>query len=225
MTYESLVHKLGHKGPWTTKELLDIATSHTLGEEAVRAIFDHLKGKARWDEGAGKGTSNHSAKRKNKKQRREDSLVAATDHKGGRKPIEGTPNHFKKLLEGPCLNHAFPVKHLLKDCILMRRFLSRGSNKGEQGKDPPPTTDNAEEKDDSFPTLDGCLMIFGGLVAYDSKCHQKVARHKVYMAQPATPPFLRWTESTITFDRTDHLDTIPHLGRYPLVVDPIVGPK
>ena len=99
-TCESLVHKLGRKGPQTTKELLDIATSHASGEEAVRAIFDHLEGKARRDEGAGEGASNHSAKRKNKKQRREDSLVAATDRKGGRKPAEGTLNHFEKMLEG-----------------------------------------------------------------------------------------------------------------------------
>ena len=65
-TYESLVHKLGRKGPQTTKKLLDITTNHALGEEVVRAIFDHLKGKARQDEGAGEGTSNRSAKRKNK---------------------------------------------------------------------------------------------------------------------------------------------------------------
>ena len=99
MTYESLVHKLGHKGPRTTKELLDIATSHASGEEAVGAIFDRLDGKARRDEGA----SNHFAKRKNKKQWREDLLVAAADRKGGRKTAEGTPNHFEKLIEGPCL--------------------------------------------------------------------------------------------------------------------------
>ena len=49
-TCESLVHKLGRKGPWTTKELLDIATSHTLGEEAVGAIFDRSHGKVRRDE-------------------------------------------------------------------------------------------------------------------------------------------------------------------------------
>ena len=52
----------------------------------------------------------------------------------------------------------------------MRRFLSRGSNKGEQGKDPAPTADDAEEKDDGFPMPEGCLMIFGGSRAYDSKC-------------------------------------------------------
>ena len=100
MTCKSLVHKLGCKDPRTTKELLDIATSHALGEEVVGAIFDHLEGKARQDEGASEGTSNRSAKRKNKKQRHENSLMATTDCKGGRKPMEGTPNHFKKMLEG-----------------------------------------------------------------------------------------------------------------------------
>jgi len=95
--------------------------------------------------------------------------VAAADRKGGQKPSEGTPNHFEKLLEGPCLNHAFLVKHLLKDCSLMRQFLSRGSKKGEQGKDPAPTMDDAEEKDNIFPMPNSCLMIFGASVAYDSK--------------------------------------------------------
>ena len=103
-TYESLVHKLGCKGPRTTKEL-DIATSHASGEEAVIAIFDHLNGKARRDKDADEGSSNRSTKKKNKKQRREGSLMAAADCRGGRKPMEGTPNHFKKLLEGPCPNH------------------------------------------------------------------------------------------------------------------------
>ena len=107
----------------------------------------------------------------------------------------------------------------------MRKFLSISSNKGEQGKEPTPTTDDAEEKDDGFPMPDGCLMIFGGSTAYDSKRRQKVMRREVYTTEPATPAFLRWLESAITFDRTDHPESIPHPWRYPLMVDPIVGPK
>ena len=42
-TCEYLVHKLGRKGLRITKELLDIATSHALGEETVGTIFDHAK--------------------------------------------------------------------------------------------------------------------------------------------------------------------------------------
>ena len=135
--------------------------------------------------------------------------MATADHKGGQKLAEGTPDHFNKLLEGPCPNHAFPVKHLYKDCILIKRFLSGGSNKGEHRKDPKPAVDGAKGKNGGFPTLDGCLMIFGGLAAYDSRRRQKLARRKVYTAEPAVPSFLRWLESAITFDRTDHSKSIP----------------
>jgi hypothetical protein len=38
-TNKTMVHKLDRKSPQMMKELLDIATSHTLGEE-VGAIFD-----------------------------------------------------------------------------------------------------------------------------------------------------------------------------------------
>jgi len=48
---------------------------------------------------------------------------------------------------------------------------------------------------------------------------------KVYMTEPATPAFLRWSESAITFDRTNHPESISHPRRYPLVVDPIIGTK
>ena len=95
--------------------------------------------------------------------------MAATNRKGGQKPTEGTLDHFEKLLEGPCLNHSFPIKHLYKDCGLIKQFMSRGFNKGGHGKDPELTMDDIEGRDDSFPTLDGCLMIFGGSEAYDSK--------------------------------------------------------
>ena len=90
----------------------------------------------------------------------------------------------------------------------MRRFLSGGSNKGEHEKDPAPTADDAEVKDDNFPTPDGYLMIFRGSKAYDSKRRQKIARREVYATEPATPAFLRWSESTITFDRTNHPESV-----------------
>ena len=42
----------------TTKEILDIETSHASGEEVVGAIFDHLNGKVKRDEDASEGASN-----------------------------------------------------------------------------------------------------------------------------------------------------------------------
>jgi hypothetical protein len=68
-------------------------------------------------------------------------------------------------------------------------------------------------------------MIFGRPAAYDSKRQQKLACCEVYAAELATPAFLQWLRSTITFDHSDHLDSVPHLGRYPLIVDPIIDKK
>jgi hypothetical protein len=50
----------------------------------------------------------------------------------------------------------------------MKKFLSRGSKKGD-GKKPNPRGGDAEEKEDTFPEETCCLMIFGGPAAYDSK--------------------------------------------------------
>ena len=91
----------------------------------------------------------------------------------------------------------------------MKRFLFGGSNKGEHREDPKPAVDDAEGNDDGFPMLDGYVMILRESAAYDSKHHQKLARHKVYMAEPTMPFFLRWSESSMTFDRTDHSESIP----------------
>ena len=68
-------------------------------------------------------------------------------------------------------------------------------------------------------------MIFRGSAAYDSKHYQKLVHHEVYMAEPVTPTFLRWSKSAITFDRTDHPESVLQPGRYPLVVDLIIGTK
>jgi hypothetical protein len=52
----------------------------------------------------------------------------------------------------------------------MKRFLSTISKKGDQRRKPEPTADDAEEKDSGFLAMGGCLTIFSGTTAYDSKC-------------------------------------------------------
>ena len=101
------------------------------------------------------------------------------------------------------------MKHLYKDYGLMKRFLSRGSNKGDHRKEPKPTANDVDGKDGGFPMLDGCLMIFGGSVTYDSKHRQKLVCHEVYTAEPAAPTFLQWSKSAITFDWTNHPECVP----------------
>jgi hypothetical protein len=36
-------------------------------------------------------------------------------------------DHFKKLLEETCPNHAYPIKHKLRDCGMMKNFMASGS--------------------------------------------------------------------------------------------------
>jgi hypothetical protein len=36
-------------------------------------------------------------------------------------------DHFEKLLEAACLHHSYSVKHKLKDCTLMKKFVTLGA--------------------------------------------------------------------------------------------------
>ena len=84
-TCESLIHKLGYLKPRTTRDLLDVATNHASGEEAVRAVFN-----GGWDKGKAKRedqdeTPSTQRGKKNKKDRRRSdntALVIAADRTG-----------------------------------------------------------------------------------------------------------------------------------------------
>jgi hypothetical protein len=53
----------------------------------------------------------------------DEELVTTTecDSKAqARKPTD----HFKKLLEATCPNHTYPVKHRLKECTMMKNYIT-----------------------------------------------------------------------------------------------------
>jgi hypothetical protein len=66
-------------------------------------------------------------------------------------------------------------------------------------------------------------MIYGGQVANASARHHKQERREVCSVKVAAPVYLDWSDKPITFDQGDHPDYVPSLGRYPLVVDPVIG--
>jgi hypothetical protein len=108
----------------------------------------------------------------------------------------------------------------------MKKFLAEGSKKDDGKKNPDPPEDDVEEMDDDgFLQMTGCLIIFYGTEAYAPRRQQKITRREVYTTEPATPAFLRWSEPSITFDRSDHPECITYSGRYPVVIDPIISPK
>ena len=94
------------------------------------------KGKAKRED-QDKGPSTQRGK-KNKKDRRRPAnsvLVATADHTG-KQPQQGLLDHFNELMESPCTNHVYPVKHLYKDCELLKRFLQQADEPKEaKGKE------------------------------------------------------------------------------------------
>jgi hypothetical protein len=130
----------------------------------------------------------------------------------------------EKKMEGPCLNHDFPIKHLFKDDDLLNRYLKGELMLAPKGKQGEPGKGNKEE--DEFPSPEGCVMIFSGPAACKLKRKHKLKARRVNVvisAREAIPTDLKWLEVAITFDRADHPNNIPQPGRFPLIVDPIIG--
>ena len=79
--------------------------------------------------------------------------------------------------------------------------------------------------DDGFLDPEECLMIFGGSDAIHSKRQHKVRYREACTAESVVPSFLSWSDSPITFDQRDHPSHVTRLGRYPLIIDPIIHKK
>jgi hypothetical protein len=48
-------------------------------------------------------------------------VVAKHDFKRCTRPPK---DHFEKILKAACPHHLYPVKHKLRDCTMMKRFMS-----------------------------------------------------------------------------------------------------
>jgi hypothetical protein len=221
------VSKLGRKTPTRASELMDIATKFASGQEAVEAIFRKDKQpQGRQPEDVPEASAQRGTKKKNKKsQAKRDAtdadLVAAAEYKNPRKPPGGA-NLFDKMLKEPCPYHQGPVKHTLEECVMLRRHFHKVGPPAEGGR-----AHNDDKKEDheaeEFPEVHDCFMIYGGQVANASTRHRKQERREVCSVKVAAPVYLDWSDKPITFDRGDHPDRVPSPGKYPLVVDPVIG--
>jgi hypothetical protein len=227
-TCRDLVSKLGRKTPTRASELMDIATKFASGQEAVEAIFRKDKQpQGRQPEDIPEASTQRGTKKKNKKksQAKRDAadadLVAAAEYKNPRKPPGGA-NLFDKMLKESCPYHQGPVKHTLEECVMLRRHFHRAEPPAEGGR-----AHNNNKKEDhkaeEFPEVHDCFMIYGGQVANALAWHHKQERREVCSVKVAVPVYLDWSDKPITFDQGDHPDRVPSPGKYPLVVDPVIG--
>jgi hypothetical protein len=207
---------------------MDITTKFASGQEAVEAIFRKDKQpQGRPPEDAPEASTQRGTKKKGKKksQAKRDAadadLVTAAKYKNPRKPPGGA-NLFDKMLKEPCPYHQGPIKHTMEECNMLRRHFHRVEPPAEGGR-----AHDDDKKEDhqagEFPEVRDCFMIYGGQAANASARHRKQERREVCSVKVAAPVYLDWSDKPITFDRTDHPDHVPSPGKYPLVVDPVIG--
>ena len=99
--------------------------------------------------------------------RRGSEFVALVDRIHKQKT--GKFNHvsFDKIIKMSCHNHGYPVKHTLEECDLIKHYFSGDYEMTSTDALSGPTGN--EEKGHVYPNPRGCLMIFGGPMAYESK--------------------------------------------------------
>jgi hypothetical protein len=206
---------------------MDITTKFASGQEVVEAIFRKDKQpQGRQPEDVPEASAQRGTKKKGKKksQAKRDAtdadLVAAAEHRNPRKP-PGGDNLFDKMLKESCPYHQGPVKHSLEECVMLQRYFHKSGHPAEGGR----AHDNDKEghKAEEFPEVHDYFMIYGGQVANASARHRKQERREVCSVKVAAPVYLDWSDKPITFDQGDHPDRVPSLGKYPLVVDPVIG--
>jgi hypothetical protein len=183
----------------------------------------------------GKGLSSRFKKnKKNDKRHRDDILVVAVERKASRPksnpPKAGPPkDHFERLLEASCTHHEVPVKHVLKDCRLMKNYINstlKPKVADSQKKVAPLPDNNDDDTGAQYLSEDGAVhMIFGGSPARPSRRPENLIRHGVYNAESSTSSYLKWSKVPITFDRKDHPDRVSQPGCFPLVVAPLFRSK
>jgi hypothetical protein len=72
--------------------------------------------------------------------------------------VQPPTNDFKRILEVVCPNPVYPIKHKLRDCVKMKKFMVSGSlTRGME-------LDEVPNKDDVMPFLgeDAVKMIYDG---------------------------------------------------------------
>jgi hypothetical protein len=207
---------------------MDIATKFASGQEAVEAIFRKDKQpQGHPPEDVPEASTQRGTKKKGKKksQAKRDAadadLIAAAEYKNPQKPPGGA-NLFDKMLKESCPYHQGPVKHTLEECAMLRCHFHKAGPPAEGGR----ACDDDKKEDHKageFPEVRDCFMIYGGQVANASARHRKQERREVCSVKVAAPVYLDWSDKPITFDQDDHPDRVPSPGKYPLVVDPVIG--
>ncbi|KAI4987047.1 hypothetical protein ZWY2020_019847 [Hordeum vulgare] len=170
------------------------------------------------------GNSNRKQKQKAPSTPQAEAAAVTNAKFKGKGKAQYTPKKKQfgnSVLDQPCLIHmkmdeeGNPIflKHTTRQC----RLLIQGFGEGQPSEKANEQDD--EDKEDPFPQVHATLMIFADV---ESKSRLKLVNREVNMATPTNPMFLKWSQTAITFDQSDHPAHVPTPGRQALVADPVV---
>jgi hypothetical protein len=113
----------------------------------------------------------------------------------------------------------YPMRHKLNKCSMMKNYMTV-VNFAISKK---PDDDSLGKASAPFPQEKAVMSIYGGPAPHESCCKLNLTGRAINDVSAVVPEYLRWSESQITFYRTDHPDSIPKPGRIPLIIDLLVG--
>jgi hypothetical protein len=213
----------GRRRPKSIPHLKDMITSWDDEEDKANAKYDAIRAKNKQNTGGGSGNNGNQGGRNNnyysgpnRKRKLENTVtdIQRPAKENSRKNSDG----FKDLLKEKCPWH-LNDNHTTKQCYQLRHAL--------KGTPEPPHPHNKKGKkkndgdNNDFQEPDKTVnVLFGGL---PSRREQKATRREVMRIEPAVPTPLRWAEVPITFSRADQWTSFSELGRFPLVLKPVVA--
>jgi hypothetical protein len=122
------------------------------------------------------------------------------------------------LLKEKCPWH-LDGNHTTEQCYQLRRAL-KDTPEPQHPHDKKGKKKNDEGNDDFQEPNKTVNVLFGGL---PSRREQKATRREVMSIERAVPTPLKWSEVPITFSRADQWTSFSKLGRFPLVLKPVVA--
>jgi hypothetical protein len=198
-------------------------TSWADEDDKANAKYDAIRGKTKNNPGGSNnnnrdqgGHNNNNNSGPNRK-RKSDNTVAAIQ-RPAKDNSKNTSGGFKDMLKEKCPWH-LEGNHTTEQCYQLRRALKNTPDRrpphDKKGKK------KADEGNDDFQEPNKTVnVLFDGLPTRRS---QKATRREVLNIEPAVPTPLRWSEVPITFSRTDQWTSFSELGRFSLVLKPVVA--
>ncbi|KAI4994120.1 hypothetical protein ZWY2020_028397 [Hordeum vulgare] len=199
--YRELYLKFGRTSDISMSKMMEIAARYANGEEE-----DRIRSSKHKKVGDVDGANTQKQKQKASPTPQAEAAAVTNAKFKGKGKAQFTPK--KKQFNNPSLDQPCPVhtkmdeegnpiyaKHTTQQCRLLIQGFSEGQPSEKDHEQ------DEEDKEDPFPQVNATLMIFADV---ENKSRLKLVNREVNMATPSNPKFLKWSQTAITFDQTDH---------------------